>query len=397
MNTAIPTELIIDIDLPLLNSTSECQLDVTKKSLQLISEKPAKYKLEIQLPYSVNEQNGNAKFDRSKRILCITLPVIRQPTPVNFDCSELKTEDSGVDSDEITSELITEISNSEHKSEIVEFRTRDDKEGKKELNELNFLDGDIEYQLPEFTVNVFKNIVAFTLHVKNVEPVSVSMKFIVHGLYVKFTSVSTGFYPIYYASCFKFPTHTFNPDDVSIETWDNNVIIQIPICDEPLTTYLIGLNESELTEHTIGCKNDSDESSAEEILVSTKFSDDSDEVTVDIGASKESISIDIPNEKLRKASSYSESSGDELSLSQSPSSTKAKGILKRRSRTLNRSVSESSVDDMPWSNSLDGNLVFNIGSETCIPEEEGRSGEDCVGSLKKTVRFNDNVSKQVFR
>lgn len=54
INVALPKELVLTIDLPLLNSTQDCQLDVTQKMVRLISEKPAKYKLDVALPYKVN-------------------------------------------------------------------------------------------------------------------------------------------------------------------------------------------------------------------------------------------------------------------------------------------------------------------------------------------------------
>ena len=53
LNVTLPKELVLTIDLPLLNSTQDCELDVTQKTVRLISEKPAKYKLDVVLPYKV--------------------------------------------------------------------------------------------------------------------------------------------------------------------------------------------------------------------------------------------------------------------------------------------------------------------------------------------------------
>lgn len=90
-------------------------------------------------------------------------------------------------------------------------------------------------------------------------------------------------------------------------------------------------------------------------------------------------------EKLR---SVSESSGDELASSNG-SARHSKGILKsRRVRDFSRSVSESSADENSFPASCTDyhyDSVQDINSES-----------DC-SSLKKTVRFNDVVSRQLFR
>lgn len=100
LNVTVPKDLVVTIDLPLLNSTNEVTLDVTERKIYLISEKPAKYKLEIDLPYNVNERDGNAKFDKNSRKLTITLPVIRKKE--TFVIRDLCREDSGVESDHVS-------------------------------------------------------------------------------------------------------------------------------------------------------------------------------------------------------------------------------------------------------------------------------------------------------
>lgn len=91
---------------------------------------------------------------------------------------------------------------------------------------------------------------------------------------------------------------------------------------------------------------------------------------------------------IEKARSISESSGDELASSNG-SVRHSKGILKsHRARDFSRSMSESSADE----NSLPASctdyhydFIHDVNSES-----------DC-SSLKKTVRFNDVVSRQLFR
>ncbi|XP_048455743.1 protein kintoun [Rhincodon typus] len=71
-----PKELVITIDLPLLKSAENACLDVNEQVLSLESQKPA-YKLNLNLPYPVDENLGSATFNKSKRQLVVTLPVLR--------------------------------------------------------------------------------------------------------------------------------------------------------------------------------------------------------------------------------------------------------------------------------------------------------------------------------
>jgi dynein assembly factor 2, axonemal len=93
LNVLTPKELVISIDLPLLSSTKDVNLDVMSNKLVLVSEVPAKYKLELNLPCTVLERDGSAKFDKDMRKLVITLPVLQQ----RKNMAELMREDSGVE------------------------------------------------------------------------------------------------------------------------------------------------------------------------------------------------------------------------------------------------------------------------------------------------------------
>ena len=71
-----PQRLVIEVILPLLSSASSINLDVFENSIKLVSHKPAKYHLELPLPYSVDENASNAKFDKTKHRLTIVLAVL---------------------------------------------------------------------------------------------------------------------------------------------------------------------------------------------------------------------------------------------------------------------------------------------------------------------------------
>mmetsp|Transcript_90763 Transcript_90763/g.157400 ORF Transcript_90763/g.157400 Transcript_90763/m.157400 type:complete len:534 (-) Transcript_90763:1047-2648(-) len=71
----LPKELVVRIDLPLMGAASEADtLDVTEKKIFLQSKKHSYY-LDLQLPFPIDEEQSGAKFDKSKRILTLTLPV----------------------------------------------------------------------------------------------------------------------------------------------------------------------------------------------------------------------------------------------------------------------------------------------------------------------------------
>ena len=70
-----PQELVIRVELPLLKSAAPVQLDVYERQIVLESKKPVAYKLDLPLPFPVDEENGSAKFDKSRSCLIITVPV----------------------------------------------------------------------------------------------------------------------------------------------------------------------------------------------------------------------------------------------------------------------------------------------------------------------------------
>lgn len=88
LNTAIPKELVLEVNLPLLKAASDLVLDVTAKTVSISSEKPAKYKLNLTLPYEVHQDCGNAKFEKDTKKLLITLPVKRNQRIFACDLEE---------------------------------------------------------------------------------------------------------------------------------------------------------------------------------------------------------------------------------------------------------------------------------------------------------------------
>ncbi|KAM5129670.1 protein kintoun [Mantella aurantiaca] len=72
----VPRELVVTVDLPLLSSAANVALHIEGKAMSLESQRPA-YRLQLKLPYLV-EDRGTAQFNKVKRQLVVTLPVVQQ-------------------------------------------------------------------------------------------------------------------------------------------------------------------------------------------------------------------------------------------------------------------------------------------------------------------------------
>lgn len=375
INAATPKELVVEIDLPLLRSSSDIVLDVTEKTLQLTSEKPAKYNLSITLPYRVNHDCGNAKFVKDKKKLVVTLPVNIKPCKLVPDSKD----DSGVESDpgslistspdDFQTKSVEIISENKHFVPVPVVKATNIVS--------SFLDPNLHYSQPEFTTNLYDNILSFTLNVKNVDNTSIAKEVSSDSssVHIKFCSISSGFYPTHYALYLKFPHHTIESDTVSIEAWDNNVIVQITLNtnEEFLHLYYYGIDDSHLSEKYLA--------------MASMVKEEINDVTPVLEEVTEVMPEPTKSRAINIASSLSESSGDELSCSYSPS--KGKGILKSFVKPrFGRSISESGLDEVTWVSSIE-----NFASvDSIIPEEE-----EISSSLKKTVRFSNVVSRKLFR
>ena len=76
MRSRIPTHITIDINLKWADNMKGSNLDINEGTL--IFEIPELYYLDIMLKYKVDQDSGSAKFDKTKKILKIVLPVTGQ-------------------------------------------------------------------------------------------------------------------------------------------------------------------------------------------------------------------------------------------------------------------------------------------------------------------------------
>lgn len=370
---AIPSHIVVEVNLPLLSSTKECLLDIKNRKFSLKSEKPAKYNLNLTLPYSVNDDLGNAKFDQNKRLLVVTLPVIRKDTSdVNLKS------DSGVDSEDYTPSdeevkpLISEISSTENPVTVP---------AQPEIpKEHLFLDPSIGYTLPTHTHNILDDMMAFTFHVKNTDPGSVVVKKDNNKILIKFTSIGAGFVPAHYAALILF-NENVKLEEVGGEAWDNNVILQIELNGVMPQNYQIGLSEEALTceiiDHSLAVKSneeikkvDKDVPDPPPVVEVTNFGS---ETNIVVSSNQD----DEDDEPEPETSETNKNEREIVWVEDSTNENYAKSILRK---PVARSLSESSVGDVASS--------MDYISSDCIPEES---------SLKKTVRFNNVIAKQFYR
>ncbi|KAL5286119.1 DNAAF2 family protein [Megaselia abdita] len=446
LNVTIPKELCVEIELPLLKSTAQCTLDVMEKKLLLSSDKPAKYRLDIDLPYPVDDKRGSAKFDTELRKLLVLLPVKNAKKTKNM--RDLYREDSGVESDVREDNLSCSLNSSDHNKLIEVLSSIDgdnddneteDKQVKGNKDE-SFLQPNIHYNFPHnFDCNSLDDELAFVLHVKNVDPESIKTEQTDKSVHLKFTSIGSGYYPTNYAFYFELENTSNREVQITatnVEAWDNNVILNATLLNPAgFKGYSAGLDAYHTQFYNLLTKFDlpSKTQDLEENLieVSRSESDESVEISIrktgedenkideeqdvvkkdskkpkkknkkrrslsesnsdDLIAISEEVPIEAPKDHIiipRKQRSFSECRDDGSVLSY-------KSILKPRS-SYDRSYSTSSSisdDGQNYSCSVDVlRLSESIGD---IPEEhlEMELSESC----KKTVRFSDVIQKQLFR
>lgn len=308
----------------------------------------------------------------------------------------------------------------------------------------SFLESSIDYTLPHFTYNRFENIVAFTLHVKNVESSSIVAIDTKNTFRMKFSTVGSGYFNSYYAFYFAMPLDTATiSEPPRVETWDNNVVVQIELDSvERFSTYNVGISARDCNHFVCNEK----KSYTEKRMVEEK----TNYVEVDTAMSNEELQIEITNKNFKekhapddtikapvqrpkskktkrdnnnkkvrslseshcddlksnvedvkhdapiqtngnntcsqhslKIRTYSESSNDEHHSDLFP----LKGILKRHS-SYDRTTTECSIEEHGCSGSVD----LGIGSFKSIPEEKGIEASE---SVKKTVRFDKQLCRKL--
>ena len=74
MRQKIPTHINITLDLKWADSMKKANLDINETTL--VFDYPDLYYLDLNLKYKCDPDNGNAKFDKTKKTMVIKLPVV---------------------------------------------------------------------------------------------------------------------------------------------------------------------------------------------------------------------------------------------------------------------------------------------------------------------------------
>lgn len=315
LNAAIPKELIVEINLPLLDSSANVELDVLPKSLKLICHKPSKYKLEINLPYNVLEEDGSAKFDQSTKKLIVTLPVLRNiPSLVhttNTFVTEIETAIdeiciNGHDINTVNNDVETIVNNSKNNINGHEGETMNgnqilvtneqlcDRVVDTECNSSNgnVVENEVHYSLPDHKF-IYGNKCILRFDVNNVDPTSINIivisdKNLISG---KFHSMGSGYFPIWFSFCIQIPSKSsLFKSDVKVLPTDINVILEFFLNFNPnCIQYLYGLNENNLTIQGIETETQKENSKSLANSVSTVSNDSDDDG--DVLEDKEEIEL----------------------------------------------------------------------------------------------------------
>ncbi|KAH8413878.1 hypothetical protein KR222_011628, partial [Zaprionus bogoriensis] len=262
LQATVPRALIVEIELPQLSSTAECQLDVTEKSVYLLSERQgAKYRLKLDLPYTVDDKAGNARFDTDRRRLSITLPVVRSTASEQRELHDtlrlLSREDSGVElnsNSESPAEDEPEGGEPEANDAIVELTEQIPPTVN--ISHRSFLKTHLHYQLPaKFDCNVLDNVVAFVLHVANVQPDSIETLQQQRSVHLQFASMGSGYYPTHYAFLLQLPecTSQLRIEQIEADASDDNVVLRLHMSErcETLSSYLAGIDSNDLKTYAV--------------------------------------------------------------------------------------------------------------------------------------------------
>ena len=106
--------LVLDVELPLINSALAINLDVFEKSINLVSTGSVQYKLEVDLPCVIDENHSFAKFIKSRKILHVTMPVLTSKLHASLvessavsDCDEVFVSKSDINDKYISPSSVT--------------------------------------------------------------------------------------------------------------------------------------------------------------------------------------------------------------------------------------------------------------------------------------------------
>jgi dynein assembly factor 2 len=253
-----PKEICIEIDLPLCKNVSNVKLDIYEKHLHLESQKPY-YRLDIDLPYPVNENDGNAKFDKAKKMLSVTLPVL--PFYQNIDERRLPVDDQAntqsiLTSHDKSSEVqvtspVSEGSDSASSQQHLTNSTNDElSDNKPIINEINPISNELQkpttnginqhvkYNLPEkYILKQNSKMFKLIFCAINIDSKSFDVTFDPSRIFIKYECIGSGGYATHSSIYIKFQKDFIRSQQAPAPT--NHQSEMMEICFEKLDKYCI--------------------------------------------------------------------------------------------------------------------------------------------------------------
>ncbi|XP_035530673.1 protein kintoun [Morone saxatilis] len=124
-----PKEIVVTVDMPLLKAVTDASLEVKERILLLESKKP-NYRLELPLAYPVEEERGEAKFNKHRGQLTVTLPVLPSRETVDFAAQASDDEEEEEEREYLKSEEEEERDIEEEQQTVVEKGEEEEERGR---------------------------------------------------------------------------------------------------------------------------------------------------------------------------------------------------------------------------------------------------------------------------
>ncbi|KAG9481158.1 protein kintoun [Eleutherodactylus coqui] len=222
----VPKELVITVDLPLVSSASDVKLHIEGKNLSLESQKPA-YKLQLTLPYLVEDERGTAQFNKIKRQLVITAPVVQQ-----------------------------NILQLLQQQEVPAKPSEGPEPPSSEPSETTTTDGDPQASLsqdppecPIFTCSQDATSLTLVIHVKDIDKHSVTSEVSSYQCEIRFCVTATN---VPYVLFVEFlPQYNLNTNDIGVNVSEDNIVIELTKSSECFGLWknlYFGVNSNSLQE-----------------------------------------------------------------------------------------------------------------------------------------------------
>ncbi|XP_017061449.1 protein kintoun [Drosophila ficusphila] len=408
LHVTVPRSLVVEIELPLLRSTAECQLDVTPKTVYLFSERAgAKYRLKLDLPFVVDDKAGSARFDTDLRRLSITLPVVRkggrEQAQMHETLRHFSREDSGVELHSNSESPVEEDPDgelSDSKADTSETATPTATPVRNANSP--FLKSSVHYQLPnKFDCNVLDNVMAFVLHVPNVQPDSIEQLKEQRSLHLQFATIGSGYYPTHYAFYVELPAEEEDSaiESVEAEAWDNNVVLKLCLSSQSGTpaSYLAGLDATDLKEYPVhGQYNVKSKG-----RVNAKKEHDPLDVKFEHNEEGKALKVTIRPVPKEEEAEDEEQQEQEHETVQPQAQNKKPGKKQRKRNKKERSLSESACEDVLVPEPLNGKPEPQLKATFKLPpQRKQRSYSECNdssggshrGILKRFSRYGPRPS-----